>query len=175
MVSGAVVHSGVICGSSAKEMAAGVSCGRSVSATTGAGVICEPYAKEMGADVFGGRSMSAPTGTGVICRPPARVIGADDICRYNLTLQYQKIQEGCIPQMNDAAIGMIAASLCLFIQQLQQLREGGEAAAQDAVQVGDGDAVVDDRDAGCLGALHAAVHLLRVQHTAAAVEDERDP
>ena len=47
-----------------------------------------------------------------------------------------------------------------------------EALFEDAVDVGDGHAVVDHGDACLFGGLHAVSHFLFIEHTASAMEDE---
>ena len=59
-----------------------------------------------------------------------------------------------------------------LLQLLQNIGEGAEGAAEDAVDVGDGDAVVGDGHALLLCAADAVLHFLFVQHARAAVNNQ---
>ena len=58
------------------------------------------------------------------------------------------------------------------MQQGGQVRDGPQRAGQDAVHLGDGDAVVGDGHAAVQTVADAGVHLPLVEHTAAAVDDQ---
>ena len=62
-----------------------------------------------------------------------------------------------------------------LLQLLQNIGEGTECAAEDAVDIGDGDAVIGNGYALLLCAADAVLHLLFVQHARAAVDYELIP